>query len=68
MRLADVECEGKCLGDETNRLVVESSRLNVEAKHLNARTPRLADESKHLNVEAPGLITHPKVTEGINRA
>ncbi len=33
MRLADVECEEKCLGDDTNRLLVESSRPNVEAKH-----------------------------------
>ena len=68
MRLANLGCESKCPCDDTNRLLVESSRLNAEAKQLNAWTPKLTDESRHHNVEGSGLITHQKMSEEANLA
>jgi hypothetical protein len=68
MRLADVDCEKKCPGEDTHRLLVESSRLAVEAKHLKAWTLILTNEAKHHNVEAPGRIASLKVTQGISPA
>jgi hypothetical protein len=56
MRLTYVGCEENCLGDDTKRLIVEASGLNVEARHPKVGAARLADEAKHINVEAPSLI------------
>ncbi len=59
MRLTDVDWEESFPGDDTQRLMVEASRLIVEAKHPKVGAPSLAEGAKHPKVEAPELIAEP---------
>lgn len=67
MRLTTVDREESGPGDDTKHLIVEASRLNVEAKHLKLGAPSLANEAKHLKVEAPNLIVEPSRLRSIGR-
>jgi hypothetical protein len=66
MRLTDVDWEESFPGDDTKRLIVEPSRLIVEAKHPKVGAPSLVDEAKHPKVEALNLIAEPNRPQACN--